>query len=207
MKSFSHKIEQQKNYEYRDSYRWVLTGLVIMLIVCGILSAAVAYKTIFPGKIKYYASMTTGQVIPLPTLSEPVVTDKYLLEWVSLATRSALNLDFVNYQKQLQDASKYFTSRGWDAFSKALDDSGLLETVKSKKLLMNAIIPGPPVIGFSGIIHGRHVWKVNLPVLVTFGSASDERQRRIIVSLIVSRVPAIDTPDGIQVTDFEAKIP
>lgn len=207
MKSFSYKIEQQKNYEYRDSYRWVLTSLVVMLIVSVILSAAVAYKAIFPGQIKYYASMTTGQVIPLPTLSEPVVTDKYLLEWASLATRAALNLDFVNYQKQMQDASIYFTDRGWDGFSKALEDSGLLETVKSKKLLMNAIIPGPPVIGFSGIVSGRHVWRVTMPVLVTFGSASDERQRRFMVSLVISRVPAVDTPTGIQITDFEAKTP
>ena len=26
MKSMTNKIEQQKNYEYRDSFRWVLTG-------------------------------------------------------------------------------------------------------------------------------------------------------------------------------------
>jgi intracellular multiplication protein IcmL len=205
MKSFSNKAEQQKNYEYRDSFRWVLTGLVTMLIVCAILTAAVAYKAIFPGKIKYYASMTTGQVIPLPSLSEPVVTDKYLLEWASLATRAAFNLDFVNYQKQLQDASIYFTSRGWDGFSKALNDAGLLDTVKSKKLLMSAIIPKAPVIGFSGLINGRHVWKVTMPVLVTFGSASDERQRQITITMIVSRVPALETPEGIQITDFEAK--
>ena len=75
MKSMSKKIEQQKNYEYRDSFRWVLTGLVIMLIICAILTAAVSYKAIFPGQAKYYASMTTGQVIPLPSLSEPVVTN------------------------------------------------------------------------------------------------------------------------------------
>jgi intracellular multiplication protein IcmL len=207
MKSFSHKIQQQKNYEYRDSYRWVLTGLVIMLVVCALLTAAVAYKAIFPGKVKYYASMTTGQVIPLPSLSEPVVTDKYLLEWASLSTRAALNIDFVNYQKQLQDASVYFTSRGWDAFTKALNDSGLLDTVKSKKLLMSAVIPRAPVIGFSGIVSGRHIWKVNMPVLVTFGSASDERQRQIMITMVISRVPALDTPQGIQITDFEAKTP
>lgn len=205
MKSMANKIEQQKNYEYRDSFRWVLTGLVIMLIICAILSAAVGYKAINPGKSKYYASMTTGEVIPLPALGEPVVTDQYILEWASLATRAALNLDFVNYDKQLKAASIYFTSNGWGAFSKALDSSGLLATVQSKKLLMSAIVPNSPVILFSGVVNGRYVWRISMPVLVTYGSASAQSQRHLKATIVVSRVPVLDTPEGIQITDFEAK--
>jgi intracellular multiplication protein IcmL len=205
MKSLSNKIEQQKNYEYRDSFRWVLNGLVAMMIVCAILTTCVGYKAIFPGQAKYYASMTTGEVIPLPALSEPVVTNKYILEWAALATRAALNLDFVNYSKQLNSASVYFTSSGWNAFSSALDKSGLLKTVQSKKLLMSAVVPGTPVIRFNGVIHGRYIWRISMPVLVTFGSASEERQRKMSVTMIVSRVPVLDTAQGIQITDFEAK--
>jgi len=205
MKSMSDKIEQQQNYEYRDSFRWVLTGLVAMLALCAILSICVGYKAIFPGKIKYYASMTTGQIVPLPALSEPVVTNQYILQWVSLATRAALNLDFVNYSKQLDAASVYFTQNGWNAFTKALNDSGLLTTVQSKKLLMSAVVPSSPMIHFEGVISGRHIWRISLPVLVTYGSASDQRQRQMNVTMIVSRVPALDTPEGILITDFEAK--
>ncbi len=205
MRALTDKIEQQKNYEYRDSFRWVLSGLVLMLMLAIILAALVGYKAIFPGQTKYYATMTTGQVIPMPALSEPVVTNDYILQWAALATRAALNLDFVNYNKQLDAASVYFTSSGWDAFSKALDKSGLLASVQNKKLMMNAIIPKSPVIRYTGVIHGRFLWRISMPVLVTFGSASDERQRQMEVTLIVSRVPALDTPEGVQITDFEAK--
>jgi intracellular multiplication protein IcmL len=205
MKSLSNKLEQQKNYEYRDSFRWVLTGLVAMLVLCAILTSAIAYKAIFPGQTKYYASMTTGEVVPIPALSEPVVTNVYILQWAALAARTALNLDFVNYSKQMEAASIYFSSKGWSAFSSALDSSGLLETVKSKKLLMNAIVPTTPTIRFTGVVRGRYMWRITMPVLVTFGSASDERQRQLSVTMIISRVPALDTPQGIQITDFEAK--
>lgn len=205
MKSISQKIEQQKNYEYRDSFRWVLTGLVAMLILCVLLAGMVSYKAIFPGETKYYATMTTGQVIPLPPLSEPVVTNTYLLEWASLATRAAFNLDFVNYQKQLQSASSYFTSGGWSAFNKALDSSGLLNDVKDKKLIMSAVVERSPLIQFQGKISGRYIWRLQLPILVTYGSASEQRQRSMTVTLIISRVPAIDTPQGILISDFEAK--
>src|SRR5262249_6909580 len=153
----------------RDSFRWVLTGLVVMLVLCAILTASVSYKAIFPGQSKYYASMTTGQIIPLPPLSEPVVTNTYIAEWAALAARSALTLDFVNYQKQLDDASVYFTSGGWRAFSKALDASGLLKTVQEKKLLMSAVVTQTPTIRFSGVIGSRYIWRITFPVLVTFG--------------------------------------
>lgn len=205
MKSLTTKLEQQKNYEYRDSFRWVLTGLVAMLILCVLLITAVAYKAIFPGETKYYASMTTGQVIRLPSLSEPVVTNSYIVQWASLASRTALNLDFLNYSKQLDDASVYFSDKGWSAFSSALKSSGLLETVKNKKLMMNTVVPTTPIIRFSGIVRGRFMWRISMPVLVSFGSASDQRQRIMNVSMIVSRVPALDTPQGVQIIDFEAK--
>jgi intracellular multiplication protein IcmL len=205
MKLMLNKVEQQKNYEYRDSFRWVLAALVGMLALSVILTAAVAYKAIFPVKAKYYASMTTGQVIPLRALSEPVVTNKYILEWAALATRAAFNLDFVNYEKQLNAASIYFTKNGWDGFNKALTDSNLLETVKSKKLVISAVVPETPVIRFEGVIGGRHFWRITLPILITFGSASEERKRELNVTMIVSRVPVLDMPEGIQISDFEAK--
>lgn len=205
MKSMIDKIEQQKNHEYRDSFRWVLTALIAMLILSVILIGSIIYKAVFPGEEKFYATMTTGQVVPLSPLDEPVVTNKYILEWSIRATRAALNLDFVNYSKQLQSASEYFTSSGWSAFSGALDKSGLLEAVKSQKLMMSAVVPKSPIIRFNGIISGRHIWRISMPVLVTFGSASDQRQRQMDVTMIISRVPALDTPEGIQITDFEVK--
>jgi intracellular multiplication protein IcmL len=205
MRSMTDKIEQQKNYEYRDSFRWVLIGLIVLLILGVLLTAAVMYKAIFPGKVKYYASMTTGEVIPLPALDEPVVTNDYILTWAALAARAALNLDFVNYDKQLKEASVYFTSSGWNAFSSSLNNSGLLKTIQDKKLVMNAVVPNDPIIVFAGVSHGRYVWRLSMPVLVTYGSASDQRQRQLRVSMVVSRVPVLDIPQGIQITDFEAK--
>ena len=205
MRAMTDKIAQQKNHEYRDSFRWVQMGLIVLLILGVLLTAAVAYKAIFPGKVKYYASMTTGEVIPLPALNEPVVTNEYILTWAALAARAALNLDFVNYDKQLQAASLYFTSAGWDAFSSTLNNSGLLKTIQTKKLVMSAVVPNDPTILFAGIAHGRYMWKVSMPVLVTYGSASDQRQRQLKVTMIVSRVPALDVPQGIQIIDFEAK--
>lgn len=205
MKSLTTKIEQQKNYEYRDSFRWVLTGLVAMLILCVLLTAAVVYKAIFPGTTKYYVSMTTGEVIRLPSLNEPVVTNAYIVQWSSIAARAALTLDFGNYSTQLKEASVYFSNKGWSAFSDALESSGLLETVKGKKLMMNAVVSKTPLIRFSGVVHGSFMWRISMPVLVNYGSASDQRQRILNVSMVVSRVSTLDVPQGIQIIDFEAK--
>lgn len=205
MKSMTHKLEQQKNFEYRDSFRWVLTALIVLSIAGILLAAGVIYKAIFPGEQRYYASMTTGEVIPLPSLEEPVVTNTYILEWASTATRAAFNLDFVNYKAQLDKASENFTSGGWRAFSKALDDSGLLPIVIDKKLMMSSVVSGQPIIRFQGSVSGRYIWRIQMPILITYGSASEQRQKALSVMMIVSRVPVLDTAVGLQITDFEAK--
>lgn len=150
--------------------------------------------------------MTTGEIIPLPSLSEPVVTNTYILEWASTATRAAFTLDFVNYKSQLDKASVNFTRGGWRAFSNALDSSGLLALVQDKKLLMNAVVSGQPIIRFQGVVSGRYIWRIQMPILVSYGSASEEKQKSLSVMMIVSRVPVLDTAAGLQITDFEAKV-
>jgi intracellular multiplication protein IcmL len=205
MKSMTNKLEQQKNFEYRDSFRWVLTALIVLLMVGGILAVCVIYKAIFPGQQRYYASMTSGEIIPLPSLSEPIVTNTYILDWASTATRAAFNLDFLNYQKQLDKASVNFTSSGWRAFSKALDDSKLLATVQDKKLMMDSVVSGQPIIRFQGVLNGRYIWRIQMPILISYGSASEQQQKAMSIMMIVSRVPVLDTATGLQITDFEAK--
>lgn len=196
------ELELEKNNFYRDEYRKTLGWLSLMVFLGIGLAALLAYITIDQKKPHYYATTASGLVIPLHTLSEPIVTNDYLLQWVSLATRKALNMDFVHYQEQLDAAKIYFTSSGWDQFLIALDKSGLLKTVQDKKLMMNAVVSNTPVILHQDIFHGRYTWRVQLPFLVTFNSASESSQLRLLVTANVQRVSVLDTSQGIQVSDF-----
>ena len=88
---------------------------------------------------------------------------------------------------------------------RAMNKSGLLSTVKKEKLEMSAIVSGPPVIVHTAVIHGRFTWRVQLPVLVTFTSASQTRESHWIVTMNIQRISTLDAYKGIQISDFKAE--
>ncbi|MCB1827966.1 MAG: type IVB secretion system apparatus protein IcmL/DotI, partial [Coxiellaceae bacterium] len=202
MSKITDKYSPERNLLYRDHYRRTVKSIITMAIVGGILAVILAGLIIETPQPKYYATTTSGEVVPMHSLSEPVITNDYLLQWSSLATRTAFNIDFVNYAKQLVKAKADFTPSGWGEFMKAMNNSGLLDAVKSKKLEMSAVVSGAPVILSTAVIHGRFTWRVQLPILVTFTSASATSQSSWIVTMNVERISTLDAYKGIQINDF-----
>jgi intracellular multiplication protein IcmL len=202
MSKEAQELQFDKNTLYRDHYRVALGGALLMTIICAVLAATLAMMSLFPPQPKYYATTTTGVIVPLHSLSEPVVTKSYLLQWASLAAQRSYNLDFNDYKSQIQAENPYFTTDGFNKYQQALKDSGLLDQVVQKKLVMNAIVSGDAVIIKEYIQSGRHTWVVQLPLLVTFQSASDTRRVHMMVTLRIQRVPVLDAENGIQITDY-----
>ena len=192
---------------YRDQYRRMVKWLVVNAMVTAGLVAVLAYMIFFPGQTKYYATTTSGQVVPLHSLSEPVLTNSYIVQWSSIATRKVFNFDFVHYRSQIQSVHSYFTPSGWAKFQQALKQSKLLQTVINQKVMMTAVVSNSPVVLARQIVHGRYTWRVQMPVLVTFQSASEHQQLKLIVTMNVQRVPALQAAKGILISDFAAAEP
>ncbi len=205
MSKKAHELSSQKNLLYRDHYRRTIKGIVVMSVLSIILTVILMGLIISQEQPKYYATTTTGRVVPMHSLSEPVITNKYLLQWASLATRAAFNMDWVHYQSDLQKAKSDFTTDGWNKFMKAMKKSGLLSTVRDQKLQMSAIVSGSPIIVNTGVIHGRFTWRVELPVLVTFTSASQTKESHWLVTMNIQRISTLDAYKGIQISDFKAE--
>jgi intracellular multiplication protein IcmL len=202
MSKGAQELEFSTNQLYRDHYRAALGGVILMSVLTAVLVGILIFMTLKPTKPKYYATTTTGVVVPLFSLSQPVVTKPYLLQWASLATRAAYNLSFDNYQAQLKSASAYFTANGFAKFNKALKTSGLLNEVINKKLVMSAVVNGDPVIVKNFISRGVHMWEVQLPLLVSFESASENRTMNLLVSMRIQRVSTLGAEKGILISDF-----
>lgn len=206
MKQQNQDIEFGHNIVYRDKYHKTLSGLLFMILVAAALSVILAFINMEQKKASFYATTSAGLVIPLHSLAEPIVTNAYLVQWVSLATRKSLNLDFLHYEEQLDQARGYFTPGGWQKFQGALDKSGLLKTVQDKKLMMNAVVSDTAVILNQAILHGRFTWRIQLPLLVTYGSASQQYKTKLLVTMNVQRVSTLDTSEGIQISDFVSEL-
>ncbi|OGT52825.1 MAG: type IV secretion protein IcmL [Gammaproteobacteria bacterium RIFCSPHIGHO2_12_FULL_41_15] len=205
MRVDSEQLELEKNDLYRDHYRRVLSGLIAMVVTCLALSLLLAGMVLRTSKTNYYATTTTGQIIPMQPLSAPVVTGSYLLQWAELATRACFNLDFVHYSQQLEQASSYFTPTGWNALMGALKKSKVLDSLEQNKLMMSAVVDGPAVILDEEIVRGRYTWRVQLPLLVTYTSASENKQAHFTVTMDIVRVPVLEAAKGIQIDKFSAE--
>ncbi len=197
------ELQYTHNELYRDHYRIALGAAMLMSIVCALLVVIFAMISLYPSDPKYYATTTTGVIVPLHPLSEPVVTQSYLLQWASLSAQMSYNLSFSNSDAQIQALSPYFTPDGFNKYKAALHSSGLLDSVINKKLIMSAVVSGDPVIVREFIESGRHNWVVQLPMLVTFQSASDTRYIHAVVTMRIQRVPVLSAENGIQISNFQ----
>ena len=99
------ELSLQKNIFYRNSYRKVVSLIIALGILAIFLLTLLVYLTVRKQVLMNYASTTTGEVIELHPLSEPVISNTHLLEWATLVARQAYSFSFLNNLFYLRQAS------------------------------------------------------------------------------------------------------
>jgi len=195
------EVVRLRNTFYRDNYRRVVFGLLLMIAINIALTAALIYKVTHPATPKYFATTAAGRIIPLYPLDSPMVSEAVVKQWANEAVISIFNYDFVHWRNQMQKASEFFTPEGWKDFESQLRSTGTLNTVIAKKLNVSGVATGAPVITKRGVIDGRYSWQVNMPVLVTYQGTTTFQQPTT-VTLLITRVPVLNNPRGIAIAQF-----
>lgn len=191
-----------RNTFYKDSQRRVVLALLVALTVNIILASMLVYIITHPPAPKYFATSINGRITPLMPLNEPNQSDSAVLQWANQAAIAAYSYNFVNYRDELQASSQFFTPEGWDQFLNALQQSNNLDAVKAKKLIVSAVATRAPVILQKGVLNGNYSWRVQMPILVTFQSASEFTQQNNVVTMLITRVSTLNSPRGIGISQF-----
>lgn len=191
-----------RNKFYKDSYRRILLVLLFSMVVNICLGAVLAYMIANPPKPRYFATSINGRITPLFPLNEPNQSDSAVLQWANQAAIAAFSYNFVNYRAELQAASGFFTGPGWKQFLDALQSSNNLDAIKAKKLIVSAVATRAPIILRKGVLNGSYSWRVQMPVLVTYQSASQFSQQNNIVTMLIRRVSTLNSPRGIGISQF-----
>lgn len=172
-----------------------------ILIMLG-LSVTIYYVITHPAKRDYFSTTVNGRTTPLVALALPNQSDPAILQWAAQAAISAHTYDFVNYQRQLDDTAKFFTSSGWNDFVAALVRTNTVDSVVTKQLIVSAVATSKPVILAKGEISGDYYWRIQMPILVTYQSPSDFSQEGVVVTLLVRRISTLKSPKGIGIDQF-----
>ena len=191
-----------RNEFYRDSYRRVMIALMLSLLINFGLGALLFYMISNPPTPKYFATSINGRITPLFPLAKPNQSDSAVLQWANQAAVAAYTYNFVNYRSELQAASIFFTPKGWRQFLRSIKASRNLEAVKAKKLVVSAVATQAPVILEKRLLNGRYTWRVQMPMTVTFQSASERRQENYIVTMLITRISTLNSPRGIGISQF-----
>lgn len=195
-------VVRMRNQFYRDGQRKVFISLIISIICNLILAGLMFYMLSHPPAPKYFATSLSGRITPLFPINEPNQSDSAVLQWANQAAIAAFTYNFVNYRSELQASSGFFTADGWQQFLTALQQSNNLDAVKAKKLIVSAVATRAPIILQKGVLNGRYSWRVQMPVLVTYQSASEYSQQNNVVTMLITRVPTLNSPRGIGIAQF-----
>lgn len=191
-----------RNEFYRDNYRRILFALSLSIIINVVLGIVIVVKVLHPPSPVYFATSTNGRITPLYPLDKPNQSDSAILQWANQAAISAYSYDFVNYRAQLQAAAGFFTSSGWRQFVDQLKASNNLAAVEAKKLVVSAVATAAPVIIEKGLYSGSYSWRIQMPLLVTFQSASEFTQANYVVTMLITRISTLNSAKGIGIAQF-----
>ncbi len=141
--------------------------------------------------------------VPINSVDRPIMSRQAMLNLLSVAVTSAFTFDANNYRAVLPAVGKkYFTDDGAENFLNAMVQAGQTALVVKKQLIVSSVISNRPVILQEGFVAGDYSWRVQMPVIVTYQSASEVFQVHLFVTLIVQKVSTRDNPYGVAIDKF-----
>lgn len=148
-------------------------------------------------------------------LRDPLFTDEQIIAWAEKAVNDTMTFGYYDHLMRLQDARNYFTLQGWEQFTKAIDDAGILATIGAsesatisgvKQVISSSIRPDrKTVIEAQGNSGPVHYWKVKMSIDVNFQRLSQQTLMPWDVEVIILRMSANQSRHGIGIQSLLAK--
>lgn len=181
-------------------------SIIILLLVMNLGLMGFAYfQFATRSPTHFFGSLPNGDAFEMTALDRPNVSTRALLSWVTLAATSTFTFDFFNYQDQLKAIKDYFTADGFDSFMASLQETGVLDTIEEKKLILSAVAIGPAIVLTEEGIGTKHNWRIQVPLIVRYQSANVDETRTQVVEVLVTQVSTEEAPKGIGIAQYIAR--
>jgi intracellular multiplication protein IcmL len=176
-------------------------GLGVLLAVSLIHDA---YVWMNPVKPLFFISDGKGFTRPLTPVDSPIIGDTELLEWTVQAAVAPYNVDYFNYAKELNTASRRFTVRGWNTFASSYVGQGNFDELKRARLLCHAQSQRAAVIHQTSYVQNALAYQVQVPIVQTCENVNQTSTNNLMVTALVVRTNAEDHPDGLAIDQLVA---
>jgi hypothetical protein len=194
---------------YRDGFRLLLGLLLIGALVLTLSLGLNVYLFAFQPPPRYFVQTADHQLVGVTPLDEPSFSDERITQWATEAIVAANNWNFADYREALQAAcNRYFTPAGCQEYRDALIRIGNLESVKTKRLTVRAVVVKPPLI-LNKVLQGqtqRFTWQMQMEVLIRYLSSSEQTTQNLRVTVVVVRRPLTETEQGVGIEKYVASV-
>lgn len=187
---------------YRDGFNKILIALatiigsIIFLIVISI------HLYLAKPPPVYFGTDNEWRVLaPIP-LNQPYLTTADLSQWTSETLPSLFAYDFVNYANQLQNNAQFFTDDGWKKFLDQINIYASSNLVQNSKMFLNPAAAGAPFVLNQGLLNGRYAWWIQMPINVTFITATKSYTQPLVVQALIVRISTLNNLYGVAIDNF-----
>ena len=191
---------------YRTQFRRAMKlslGLMVTLLIC---LTAIALLLLNQPKPQYFAATPDLRLAPMIPLDQPLLTQEGLLTWASDTITGAMSLDFLEWRKKLEAMRPHFDDDAYKSFLTSLQNSGVLDMIRDKRLSASAITTRAPVIIASGLMGGKATWRIEFPLIVSYESSQGvESTQRLMATVLVCRASTAKTPRGVVIQQVVLK--
>ena len=185
---------------HRDQHLGWRRAAVIIAVIAALEAAALAGYIILHSTVYITVAATPdGRIIEATPLDEPIMSDAALRNWTVTAVTEAFTLGHHDWRMRLAAVRDHFTDDGYAGYTTALEESLFLERLTENLQVASAVATGAPVITSTHIFDGQAAWAVEFPLLVTFHAGNRTLNQKMVVEVLVMRVPLSDRPAGIGV--------
>jgi hypothetical protein len=122
--------------------------------------------------------------------------------WSNEAIVATYSYNAQNYLERQKAIAKYFTSDGWIAYSKALNESKLPETVQTNNYAVSAVATLPPVI--KTVAEGQ--WQAVMPLLVLYKNPQFQQKQTLQITMTFTAAPSGQGVRGFAMTSLQSKV-
>lgn len=194
--------ELARNALSRQRYEFVMkvtSGFVLLAIL---LSIFIVYLATRPVEYRYFTTDSRGGIKEIAALNRPIQSDEEVLNWTTAAVTKAYSMSFANYGQQLNDLKIRFTDPGWRGYEQALERAGFLDSLLKNQYVTSAVPKKAPVVVAKGTVNGVYGWRLQIPIIVTFTSASNSSSQDINVEVTVVRRDESENPSGLGIAQI-----
>jgi len=197
--------ELSRNALSRERYQLIFRVIIGLIALIAILLASIIWLATRTVEPKYFSVDMQGRIRELTALNRPMPSNDQVINWVATAVTKAHTLSFASYQQQLDEMKFNFTPEGWRGFEDALRRAGFLDSLIKSKYITSASPTGAPIIAAEGLVGEVYAWRLQVPLVVSFQSASSRESRSLMIEVTVVRRPETENPVGLGIAQFVAR--